>query len=785
MAELQADLKLIRCTGCDKVELDDGQWNMWWSEGAPIGRPYYVCHRCLYSRRSYWNDLFSLSQKAGVGAVSLPRGLQPPTSHSLEGGSTSQNQSGDALDVKKYKISECPFEHSRLGHEQIRLLSLLPGEGDLFCTMEKVDLNSAAEQYQALSYCWGGQEQPKKTIWIDGHPFEILSNLYAALLQLRKLDPTRKLWIDAICISQVGDKGRIEKNAQIPLMGRIYHQAASVIVWLGSEEDNSDEVIDIIAQESVHAMRTPKFFMEFGKLLKRPWFHRTWIIQEFVLGKSLPQILCGSRVVSYGKLIATYLVISMLTHDSPDMYISQVRHFVDSNGKLVASRTSKMLPSSVWDNLLEADETFNRLTLARHIVLNIEGSICHQPLYKILPLIKAFDALDSKDKIYGVFGMVSSSVHQYVQVDYGKSVPEVYRDAMIYMLRQGPDAINLYLEFPLSLSLNLPTPGLPSWVPDFSRNDPFARYDGDITWHAQYHQNAGLESHTPMLRGRSEKLVSNSEKIHADLILMDDTWLGVRGFLVDEVDAVIESKLFSRPAMRDYSERQLRSSSESSQKEGQQIKRWLDAYEKTEDHTVPEITFYPDDSLSAALGAMLVQKYRTNSLYEINELCRQKFSSVARDLGSQKWLTFVWRDLLESYPILANMSEEEFNEQFYRVAGSDEPMTGDTWVSKRLNGQVKERNAPQLGISMHRLFEPPRSFFTTATSGFYGISSPGVRKGDKLVFLFPPVYMAFIIRPVGDNYQMLGPCLVPPGLRDRTLEKLRAHANEGEKFVFI
>jgi hypothetical protein len=86
---------------------------------------------------------------------------------------------------------------------------------------------------------------------------------------------------------------------------------------------------------------------------------------------------------------------------------------------------------------------------------------------------------------------------------------------------------------------------------------------------------------------------------------------------------------------------------------------------------------------------------------------------------------------------------------------------------------------------MRELFQPPRSFFTTATSGFYGISLPGVQKGDKLVFLFPQVYTAFILRPSGDNYQMVGPCIVPPRLRDRALENLYSPAYEGDKFVIV
>ena len=152
---------------------------------------------------------------------------------------TSHQKSEDISAAERYQKFENPFEHSPLDHDQIRLLSLLPGGNDVCCTIEKADLKSAAARYEALSYCWGNNEQSRHTIWINGHPFEVSSNLYEALMQLRQRTSTRKLWIDAICINQVGDKDQSEKNSQIPLMGKMYHLAARVIVWLGVAEDRS------------------------------------------------------------------------------------------------------------------------------------------------------------------------------------------------------------------------------------------------------------------------------------------------------------------------------------------------------------------------------------------------------------------------------------------------------------------------------------------------------------------------------------------------------------------
>lgn len=49
------------------------------------------------------------------------------------------------------------------------------------------------------------------------------------------------LWVDAICI----DQGNIaEKNTQVPLMSTIYSHAA-VLVWLGTGNHSTDQVMDL------------------------------------------------------------------------------------------------------------------------------------------------------------------------------------------------------------------------------------------------------------------------------------------------------------------------------------------------------------------------------------------------------------------------------------------------------------------------------------------------------------------------------------------------------------
>jgi hypothetical protein len=102
--------------------------------------------------------------------------------------------------------------------KSIRLLSILPGgtEGPLCCRLNEYASDSENDLYnsvcyEALSYTWGDDsENQKREITLNGCPFAVTANLYAALQVLRKEDRERVIWVDAVCINQndIEDKER-------------------------------------------------------------------------------------------------------------------------------------------------------------------------------------------------------------------------------------------------------------------------------------------------------------------------------------------------------------------------------------------------------------------------------------------------------------------------------------------------------------------------------------------------------------------------------------------------
>jgi hypothetical protein len=134
----------------------------------------------------------------------------------------------------------------------IRLLTLYPGsfhspiEGQL----EQVTLTADCG-YEALSYVWGGEEDPSK-ITINKKPFCITKNLECALRHLWYTERLRIVWIDAICINQRDDD---EKSKQVAIMGNIYNKALKVCAWLGEGDKSSDCVFDVLKEYQVRRTR--------------------------------------------------------------------------------------------------------------------------------------------------------------------------------------------------------------------------------------------------------------------------------------------------------------------------------------------------------------------------------------------------------------------------------------------------------------------------------------------------------------------------------------------------
>ncbi|KAI0126703.1 heterokaryon incompatibility protein-domain-containing protein [Xylariales sp. AK1849] len=139
---------------------------------------------------------------------------------------TRENTPSKEPNVKpKPKNLEDIYNNQRLGHNQIRIAEISPGElcDPLKCTFKVIDVHRG--EFEALSYRWG-----KPMDWpleINGVETKVAWNLFQALPHLRRKAVARKIWFDALCIDQ---NTLSEKRQQLDMMGKIYSCATRTII---------------------------------------------------------------------------------------------------------------------------------------------------------------------------------------------------------------------------------------------------------------------------------------------------------------------------------------------------------------------------------------------------------------------------------------------------------------------------------------------------------------------------------------------------------------------------
>lgn len=137
-----------------------------------------------------------------------------------------------------------------------RVLSLSSSRdprGPLSGDVVEIDLEDTPT-FTALSYVWG-TGSAVTTISCESGDVPITQNCHDALVAIRRLcGRTVTIWVDAICIDQHSNE---EKEQQIPLMERIYAQAATVYVWQGPGNERSDTAVDSLLMASCWVPSTP------------------------------------------------------------------------------------------------------------------------------------------------------------------------------------------------------------------------------------------------------------------------------------------------------------------------------------------------------------------------------------------------------------------------------------------------------------------------------------------------------------------------------------------------
>lgn len=349
-----------------------------------------------------------------------------------------------------------------LSQGEVRLFILTPGEEDkpIAGTLAHTYLR-APDPYQALSYTWGSSAI-QVPISINGHPFMVNGNLYAALLELREQNKETVVWIDAICINQADIE---ERNAHVPMMHEVYSRAAQVVVWLGRESEDSnramallptiiydtisnpDEYTDIIAgRSSEEEMRLT--WRPLARLFARPWWTRVWVLQEVALASRHVTVRCGKAEQPW----KFFVVVGVILHDA--FVVGAFHHHPRIlNDSILAGITISSWPSEIAANYPDKNKAW---TLE----------------HALTKLARLRQATDPRDKVFGVLNLMP--VDQWpCRPDYSLDARTLYVKVALHIIEKNKDlrllASCVTGDWPTtdahlrSQARRYPITGIPSW----------------------------------------------------------------------------------------------------------------------------------------------------------------------------------------------------------------------------------------------------------------------------------------------------------------------------------
>ncbi|KAF1921571.1 heterokaryon incompatibility protein-domain-containing protein [Ampelomyces quisqualis] len=336
---------------------------------------------------------------------------------------------------------------------------------------EKLLMNGVPE-YEALSYAWGSADEPSvvQVGTSEQALLPITRNLDIALRHLRHVKQSQMIWIDALCIDQASTD---EKNHQVAAMGEIYSNAECVTIWLGTEQDRSDEAFDLIKHvadtievnyqmltmtpsENCHELErhfaNPRHVLPYQdgeldlvhQIYDRPYFKRVWIRQELALA-TRAVVRCGKKIIEFSdfrKAVTCFMIKSFKV-----------------NG--------------LSDGLLAA---FNKTRLQIYYMCTVVANCC---TWKQLRLyLGDAQCQDPRDRIYAMLALLRDSERRLgFKPDYSTTTEDLYTDVARSVIIQ-----NQSLGLLDSCDLTSRALNVPSWAPDWTSPPPLSTLN--IQWSA-------------------------------------------------------------------------------------------------------------------------------------------------------------------------------------------------------------------------------------------------------------------------------------------------------------
>jgi tetratricopeptide (TPR) repeat protein len=343
-------------------------------------------------------------------------------------------------------------------NREIRLINIkkAPAASPMHCELVVTSLDEALP-FQALSYTWGLATENRQ-LNLHGSAMNITNNLWHALTQLRSTVTERLLWVDAVSINQMDIQ---ERSSQVQLMRDIYSEATCTLVWLGEEKDDSQiamcflkeletstSPVKIALRALQDSLQNPLINALESLFTRREYWNRLWVVQEVICAKDAV-VHCGTESIRY-ETISNFFTV-----------------FAESGKNLGDAALLRRLESLLYKFGTRGPAKLGKPTAS--------GTVERKSLLRLLNAYRNADCTDPKDRVYALLGISLYADHSHpgLQIDYSKSVAEVYQGAAQAIIEESGKLDVLCMNHE---STTHPETGqyrarhhsLPSWTPDWS-----------------------------------------------------------------------------------------------------------------------------------------------------------------------------------------------------------------------------------------------------------------------------------------------------------------------------
>ncbi|KAI1407618.1 HET-domain-containing protein [Hypoxylon sp. FL1857] len=401
------------CGRCDSIAPSE-------FDTSPLSGPPALPYSCQGNLNLSWPSSVSYSTEPISQDGESTTYLTPQIPIPVSSPGTEQRQLYEPQPDPSRQHDSAPGYETLDSNNKIRLLHLKKGtrddplHGNLISTSLKGPVT-----YEAVSYVWADEngDTTRSSPLYLGERWTILPitrNCEAALRRLRSHKTDRFLWIDAVCINQANVR---ERSHQVGLMSQIYSTARTCLVYIGEHRDNSEMAMRLMDRDRFPDELSKDISTALSNLFRRPYFSRTWILQELVLSSKIV-VYCGDDTANWHK------VISKPWENYPTIYIpSWVKNFA-----ICCYKQALDFPRWVFE-------------------------------------MGSTDASDPRDKIFAILGLFRGLEDDGLNPDYSLSTAQVYTGVATYLL--------LKYDMKHIIGTNeTPSADLPSWVPDWRHIEP-------------------------------------------------------------------------------------------------------------------------------------------------------------------------------------------------------------------------------------------------------------------------------------------------------------------------